>query len=185
MIAQQLECPRLRLCPLSPGDVNDRYVSWLNDPEVTRYLHSGRTPSTIESLRSYVGRFEESESDLIWAIIDRASDRHIGNVTLNRISWDHRKADTGLLLGEKDFWGRGYATEAWYLVADHAFRDLALHKVLAGACVANVGSINALKRVGFREEGIAREEFHLNGTYLDVVRLGLLAGELVPHLQEG
>ena len=162
--------------------MDERYVSWLNDPEVTRYLDSGRTPSTIETLRRYVHRFEESATDLLWAIVDRESGRHIGNVTLSRIDWVHRKADTGLLIGEKGFWGRGYATEAWYLVADHAFRGLTLHKVLAGACVANIGSVNALKRLGFRVEGTARQEFYLDGSYLDVVRFGLLGGELVPDI---
>ena len=182
MIAPPLEGPRLRLRHLRQAEVDDRYVSWLNDPEVTRYLDSGRTPATVETLRRYVGRFEESDTDLLWAIVDRASGRHVGNVTLNRIDWVHRRGDTGLLIGEKEFWGRGCATEAWYLVADHAFRGLALHKVLAGACVANVGSVKALKRLGFRVEGIARQEFYLDGGYLDVARLGLLAGELAPNL---
>lgn len=170
----------VRLRHLQPAEVSGRYVAWLNDVEVTRYLDVGRSASTLESVRTYVASIEASGNDLLWAIVERSGGMHIGNVTLNRIDRVHRRADTGLLIGEKAFWGKGCATEAWRLAVGHAFRGLALHKVVAGACSANVGSIRALERVGFKVEGVLRDEFLLDGRYLDVLRLGVLEGELVP-----
>lgn len=178
MAGASLTGTRLYLRPFATADLSDAYLAWLNDPEVTRYLEVGREPETLVSVREYVRRFEQSSTDLLFAIVDRESDRHIGNVTLNSIRPHHGTADTGLLIGERSFWGKGYATEAWYLVASHAFNALALHKLIAGSCVANRASIAALKHVGFQVEGVLREEFCVDGKHMDVLRLGLLQGEL-------
>lgn len=169
-------CVYLR--PLTDSDVTDEYVSWLNDPEVTRYLDVGGRLSTIATVREYLKRFDGSSTDLIYAIVDKATGKHIGNVTLNRIRWPHATADTGLLIGDKAFWRRGYATEAWYLVLEEAFRGHGLYKVTAGACVANTASIAVLRKLGFQVEGILRGEFFLDGERLDVLRLGLMRNEL-------
>lgn len=168
---------RVYLQWLDEDDVTEDYVAWLNDPEVTRYLHTGRLPATKTSVREYVARFQRSTTDLIFAITDRQTEQHIGNVTLNRIDWINRTADTGLLIGRKEFWGRGYAAEAWSLVIDYAFRRLGLRKIVAGAVADHAPSIAALKKLGFVVEGTFRQEMFVDGEYRDVLRLGLLREE--------
>ena len=168
---------KLILRPFEPADIGEAYLRWLNDPEVTRYLGVGREPVTLESVRRYVERFRDSSTDLLFAIIDRQTNRHIGNVTLNHIHPVHRTADTGLMIGDKAFWGKGYASEAWVLLIDFAFTQLGLHKIIAGAVAGNQGSLSALRRLGFREEGVLREDFCLDGQYQDTIRLGLLQHE--------
>jgi len=149
---------------------------------VTRYLGLGREKQTRESIQAYLSRFEGSQTDLIYAIVDQATDRHIGNVTLNRIHPIHRTADTGLMIGCKEFWGKGYAVQAWALLIDYGFNTLQLHKVIAGAIDGHWGSLKALKRLGFQEEGRLREEYLIDGAYRDVIRMGLLAESFVPQV---
>ena len=168
---------RLYLRPLEASDVNEEYVRWMNDPEVTRYLGTGRFPATLEGLRAYLGRFQDPATDLIFAIIDKESGLHVGNVTLNRIQWVHRTADTGILIGRKEFWGKGYAFEAWMLLFDYAFRRLGLRKVIAGAIEGHNGSLSVLRRLGFREEGLLRKEYLIDGEFRDAIRMGLLEEE--------
>lgn len=172
------------LRPLTEADVSETYLRWLNDPEVTRYLGVGRTPATLETVRRYLERFQiwaekdpKASTDLIFAMVDLASDLHIGNVTLNRIDWTSRIADTGLLIGNKSFWGKGYAFEAWSLLLTYAFVRLGLRKILAGAVDGNTTSLKVLKRLGFRVEGVLRAEFPLDGTHHDVIRMGLFREE--------
>ncbi|MBI3011135.1 MAG: GNAT family N-acetyltransferase [Candidatus Omnitrophica bacterium] len=171
---------RLCLRPLTEADVTTEYLRWLNDPEVTRFLEVGRQRSTRQTVRRYLTRFHGSRTDFIFAMIERETGRHIGNVTLNRIHRVDRTADTGLMIGRKDLWGKGYASEAWSLVLAHAFRDLGVRKVVAGVVVDNVRSLQALKKVGFRVEGVLRQEWFVNGTYKDIVRLGLFSHEFEP-----
>lgn len=170
--------PRLYLRALEEADVSEEYAHWLNDPEVTRYLTgSGQFPATIHSLKTFLQRFQNSTTDIIFAVIDRKTNLHIGNVTLNRIHWIHRTADTGIIIGRKAFWGKGYALEAWKLLLDYAFNRLGLHKVIAGALAEHEASLSVMKKLGFVVEGHLRQEFWVQGRYQDGLRLGLLQEE--------
>jgi len=168
---------KLYLRSLEESDISEEYVGWLNNYEVTRYLETGKVPTTSETIHKYLESFRGSSNDIIFAIIDRETEQHIGNVTLNRINWIHRTADTGLMIGEKDFWGKGYAFEAWSLIIEYAFQRLGLRKIIAGSVDSNVASIAVLKKLGFKVEGTFRQEFLVDGEYRDGVRLGLLKEE--------
>jgi RimJ/RimL family protein N-acetyltransferase len=171
---------RLYLRRLEETDATDEYVGWLNDAEVTRWLEAGRWPTSRDELRAWLQRFAESRTDVAFAIIDRASDAHVGNVTLNHVHPVHRTADTGLMLGRKDFWGKGYAREAWSLVIDYGFRRLNLRKIVAGVIAGNDASLAVLRSLGFQIEGTDRLQFWVDGAYRDAVRLGLFREEFVP-----
>lgn len=171
---------KVYLNALEPADVNDTYLGWLNDPEVMRYLGSAGTWATRESLLKYLERFQDGVSDLILAIRERSTRLHLGNVTINHVDWTLRKGHLGILIGRKEYWGKGYALEALRLFLDHLFRVVGLHKVTAGAPIDNAASIITLKKLGFRTEGMLRHEALVDGAYRDVVWLGLLAEECQP-----
>ncbi len=174
---------RLYLRSLEESDIGEEYLGWLNDVEVTRYLETGNFPSTPHTILKYVEHFQNSTTDLLFAIIDRETEQHIGNVTLNRISWIHRTADTGLMIGRKEFWGRGYAFEAWHLLVEYAFQRLGLRKIIAGAVADNIASIVTLEKLGFKIEGTFRKEYLVDGEYQDAVRLGLLREDFYKNVQ--
>lgn len=171
--------PRVYLRWLADTDVDDDYLTWMNDPEVTRYLESGKYPVTREALHRFVARFQDSTTDVGLAIVERVSDRRIGSVTLNRINWVHRRADTGILIGRKEYWGKGFAFEAWTLLIGYAFQRLGLRRIVAGAHPGNAGSIGALKKLGFAHEGTLRQHDLVDGDYCDVLQFGLFRDEFV------
>ena len=168
---------RLYLRLLEESDAGEEYVGWLNDYEVTRYMETGKFPSTPETIHKYLERFQDSTTDLAFAIVDRETDQHIGNITLNNINWIHRTADTGLMIGRKELWGKGYAFEAWSLIIEYAFQRLRLRKIIAGAVIDNVASIVTLEKLGFKLEGTFRQQVLVEGEYRDTVRFGLLREE--------
>ncbi|MDA1129830.1 MAG: GNAT family protein [Chloroflexi bacterium] len=165
------------LRPLTHSDIGQEYLSWLNDREVTRYLGVGGSRSTIADVEKFLEKFEDSPNDLALAIIDRESDLHIGNVTLNNVSMVHRTGDTGLMIGRKDFWGRGLAFQAWALIIEHAFDQMGLRKVIAGVVDGNTASLRTLERLGFKIEGTLRKEFLVDEEPRDIYRLGLFREE--------
>lgn len=167
--------PRLYLREVRPSDVNATYYRWMNDPQVTRYLESRLYPNSLERLREYVASKLSDRDHVFLAIVLHDGDRHIGNIKLGPIHWVHRYADIGLLIGEPDCWGKGYATEAIRLVVDYAFQTLNLHKLTAGCYALNQGSVKAFQRVGFVIEGVRRERFYYDGAYIDEILLGLVA----------
>lgn len=166
------------LAPLSPDEIDvARYVAWVNDRETVRHLGVGNFPVTAQGVLDYVRSFEGRTDGMIFAIHEKAADRHVGNIALHLIDWKDRHGEIGILIGERDARGRGYATEAIGLVVRHAFDRLGLHKLYAGVISGNEASKRAFEKNGFSVEGVLREHFFVDGAYHDAFRLGLLACE--------
>jgi ribosomal-protein-alanine N-acetyltransferase len=167
-----LETDRGYLREVRISDVNEHYYNWLNDWEVIQFLESRFFPNSTESLQKYVESKIGDRDNLFLAIVLRSDNRHIGNIKLGPINWIHRTGDIGVLIGQKDCWGKGYATEAIKLLVDHAFRILNLKKVTASAYDVNRGSIKAFENAGFEIEGVRKEQCYFEGRYVNSVLLG-------------
>jgi ribosomal-protein-alanine N-acetyltransferase len=168
------------LRPLERTDLNERYLSWLNDPEVTRYTETGTFPSTAEDLDNYYRSVSGSKHDVMLAVVDKKSGRHIGNVKLGPIHWVHRRATFGILIGEKEFWGKGVGLDATRLMVEYGFRRLNLHRIDLGVFAEHEAAVRCYKQAGFKVEGRMREDLFLDGEYRDRLRMGLLRPEFKP-----
>lgn len=163
---------KLYLRALMPSDLDGPYLEWLNDQETTRFLDTGRVPTSRTSLE---GTFQAKQADSLWlAIVDRKTDQHIGNIKLGPIQWVHRCGSLGILIGDRGFRGRGYAREAMELVLQHAFTQLGLNKVTAGAYADHVACLELFKRLGFSIEGRQRRHLYREGAYHDKILMGVL-----------
>lgn len=156
------------------SDVTGSYYRWMNDPGITQFLESRFRPNSIESLTEYVKSKTADSSNIFLAIILKEDHRHIGNIKLGPINWVHRFADIGIVVGEKDCWGKGYASEAIGLVTKFAFDTLNLHKLTASCYEMNHGSVKAFQKAGFYIEGIRKSHFYCQGTYVDDILLAIL-----------
>jgi RimJ/RimL family protein N-acetyltransferase len=103
----------------------------------------------------------------MWAIVLRDGGRLIGNTGFHRISWRNRHAESGTVIGEKDEWGKGCATEAMRLRTCYAFRELGLEKVFTTVWGPNDASRRALETVGYRQCGLMRRHFFIDGHWHD------------------
>jgi RimJ/RimL family protein N-acetyltransferase len=73
--------------------------------------------------------------------------------------------------------GRGVGTRAQALLCRYLFAHTALHRLEAGTQPENAAEQRALRKVGFREEGVLRGAEFRDGTWRDAVIFGLLRGE--------
>jgi RimJ/RimL family protein N-acetyltransferase len=162
---------------LRAADAEGAYHAWMNDPEVTRYLESRFRPHSVESLREFIAAQQRKGGDCLFlALTLREGGRHIGNIKLEPIDWVHRRGEVGILIGDRSYWGKGYATEAIELLTAFAFRTLNLHKLTAGAYSVNVGSVRAFEKAGYVREGLRPSHCWCNGAYVDLVLLGKVRG---------
>jgi len=162
---------------LKVSDANQRYLRWMRDGEVKQFLESRFETLSLSKLRNYIRRINSDSNFLFFAIIYRVTGEHIGNIKLGPINRSHKFGDLGILIGEKNFWGKGLASEAIKLVADYSFNRLKLHKLTAGAYSNNIGSIKAFKKAGFTVEGRRKSQFKYKGVYIDGMLLGLVSHE--------
>jgi ribosomal-protein-alanine N-acetyltransferase len=102
-----------------------------------------------------------------FGIFLKATDKLIGDISLTQIARGPvQSCYTGFTL-DKEYNAKGYTTEALQLVVDFAFRELKLHRIEAGAMPDNIASIRVLEKVGFKKEGIAKENVKINGKWTD------------------
>jgi [ribosomal protein S5]-alanine N-acetyltransferase len=152
---------------LSPDDVNQAYVEWMNDPAIHQYLESRFRMQTIESVRSFVEGMNNSTVDAMFGIFLNDSSEHIGNIKIGNINPFHRRADVGLIIGNRSAWGKGYAAEAIALVTQYGFEELNLNKLFAGMYAENTGSFKAFLKCGWRHVGTLKEHCFSHGKYTD------------------
>ena len=169
-----LESKRIYLKPVELSDVGEDYLRWMNDTDIIGFTEVRFRPQTAESIRRYVESVNNDPSSVFLGIVVKKGNRYIGNIKLGPINWIHRLADIALIIGEKDQWGKGYGLEALRLMVDHAFKGLNLHKVTAGMAQDNKASLRLFEKAGFKREGVKRKEYHYNGVYRDVYRVGLI-----------
>ena len=107
---------------------------------------------------------------LIWKEL-RGWDFSGYTVGLREIDHVHRAATFGILIGEKECWGKGYGTEVTRVMADFAFAGLGLHNVMLTVSPRNERGVRAYRRAGFREIGRRRQAHRVAGQPEDVIMM--------------
>lgn len=158
---------RVLLRPLTPADATERYLSWFRDEDVTEYLDVREI--TIKQAIDYMERGTATNEYFMCAICDRATGRHIGNLKIGPIRWRHLTSDMVTVIGEKELWGRGMASEAIAMAMRLAFQVLGVRKLHASMHMNNVGSLRAYTRAGWSIEGRIRDQFVHRGTTGDTI----------------
>jgi ribosomal-protein-alanine N-acetyltransferase len=160
---------------LNEKDIEGNYARWLNDPEITLYNSHGRFPMTLDKLRDFVKSAYASNNALVLAVCDKQNGTHIGNISLQAISWVDRSAEIAFLLGEKDYWGKGVMYEAGKLIIKHGFEALNLHRIHCGTSSDNGGMQKLAEKLGMQKEGVRKDALFKNGKYCDVLEYGIIA----------
>lgn len=158
---------RLRLRPLTVADCAGPYLGWMNDPEVVRLTAARGGHFTADDLAAYIAARNASADEVFLAIELIEGGRHIGNIKLGPIDGEKAAGRIGIIIGEKDCWGQGYATEAIDLMACHAFQVLGLAIVDAAIYDGNEGSLRAFRKAGFSLEQTNKGAVEVAGRFLD------------------
>jgi [ribosomal protein S5]-alanine N-acetyltransferase len=167
---------RLVLRSLTESDVTPKYLHWLLDEEITRFLEVRFAPEqTLETLEQFVIAANDSSDALLLGIFTKDGSRHIGNIKLGPICRNHSRADLGFLIGEREAWGKGFATEAIVATSHYALTTLRLGKLTAGCYASNQGSARALEKAGFSQEARLPKHQISGGVREDVLLFGKLS----------
>jgi RimJ/RimL family protein N-acetyltransferase len=148
------------------SDVNQNYLSWMNDPETTQFLECRFTKWTKKKLKNYLKEINKDRDCLFFAIVLNKSNKHIGNIKLGPINRHHLFGDIGILIGDKSSRGKGHGQEAIKLLVEFAFKKLRLHKVTAGIYANNIGSNKVFVKAGFKQAGVLAKHRRCNNNQL-------------------
>ena len=165
MLGPILRGTYISLVPHQPAYL-DTYRRWFADTDVTHYLLLRHPPSPDQE-KAWFEQISASPNEVGWAILINESNHLIGSTGLRQIDWRNRHASSGIMIGEKEHWGKGYATEAMRLRTAYAFRELGLEKIVTSVIGPNLGSRRALEKAGYRQCGLLRRQRFFDGTWHD------------------
>lgn len=157
------------LKPLMIKDVTSKYLDWLNDDDVTKYLEIRYDNYSIEKLKSYVDSFKNDKSKFLFGVFYERNHDHIGNTTIYNINYQTGTFDIGYIIGEKNHWGNNASTVTLLLSLKYAFDNLNLRKIFTGTYSNHVKARFTLKRVGFMEEARLKKRFLFEDKAIDEV----------------
>jgi RimJ/RimL family protein N-acetyltransferase len=169
----------IELRPVQRADIS-YFLQWFNDPEVTQYLMM-YLPMTEMAEQKFIEDLDSQPAGtnafFVIEAIEGEKRRPIGSLNLHNINPKDHNATFGIAIGDKNYWGKGYGTEAAALIIRYGFEQLNLHRISSGAWSFNARSIKMHLKLGFKEEGRRREAVFKNGAYCDEVIFGLLRDE--------
>lgn len=162
---------------IEESDLTLEYQNWFNDEQICQFNSHHRFPNYGQDMRSYYDNVIKTKNNLILAIMDKNSDKHIGNVSLQDIDFLNQDAELAIIIGNKNFWGKGIGEDVCKLVIEHGFNNLHVHRIHCQTADNNFGMRKLAQKLGFKEEGVLRKNFFKNGQHKDTVLFGLLKDE--------
>ncbi len=160
------------LRPISPTDA-PLLIQWNNNPETRKYL-ARRFPLSELDEKAWIEKVSilpRCPSDVVLIIEPKENPQPIGIIGLHNINWLDRNATTGTTVGEAQYRGKGYASDAKMILLEYAFETLGLHKIISRAFAKNVKSVEYSKRCGYQVEATHKEEIFHEGAWEDIIYL--------------
>ncbi|ACK40990.1 spermidine N1-acetyltransferase [Listeria monocytogenes] len=156
----------LKLRPLEREDL--KFVHRLNnDAKIMSYWFEEPYEAFVELQELYDKHIhDQSERRFILEL----DGQMVGLVELMEIDYIHRRAEFQIIIDPK-FQGHGYAVSATKLAMKYAFHVLNLHKLYLVVDKVNEKAIHVYEKVGFIREGELIDEFFVDGTYHDAIRM--------------
>ncbi|MGO5542853.1 GNAT family N-acetyltransferase [Blautia sp. HCP3S3_H10_1] len=160
------------LRPIEYGDI-DLIVKWRNSEDVKKYfIFQGSL--TKKSQEEWIDTKVKTKEVYQFIIVIKKLEKPIGSVYLRDVDINHGKAEFGIFIGERSYWGNGYGTIATKKILDFAFRELKLHRIYLRVYSDNQRAINSYKKVGFKVEGLLKEDVYVREKYRDITWMGML-----------
>ena len=161
----ELTTPRLLLRKFKRADAHDVFA-YASDPQVTLYTpweHHRDLKTTRQFLSTVLNAYRQGQP-APWGIVLRRTGKLIGAIGLKNWALQHSRAEVGYVLS-REYWGKGYVTEALNAVLAFGFSEMELHRIEAKAVPENRGSTRVMEKAGMKFEGQLRDYELVKGAY--------------------
>ena len=149
------------------------YYEWRNDPEVAQFDQPGFVrPMGYDEVETWSARMVEGLS-----FITFDDEQALGTAAFMNLDERNRHAELAIVIGNKDYWGKGYGTKIMDQLLEWGFNGINLNRLYLHVFASNQRAINLYEKMGFKLEGRLREMLFENGEYADVLVYGLLRSE--------
>lgn len=152
-------------------------IEWRKDDQIWDMLGGPKYFVSEAYEKKWVENTIFNSKDVKLAICLKENDKYIGNVYMTDINEINRSCHSHVLIGDRDYWGKGYAREALLKAINYMFNERNIHRIHANVLESNEQSLKMLKKCGFKIEGLLRDAVFKAGKYQNQYVLSLLRGE--------
>ena len=166
-----LKTESLILRPFRIEDAEAVFRNWACDLENVKYLswRAHQTSGVTRTVVSFWLKDYRKPSGYHWCITLKGADDPIGGIDVVRSDEHLECAELGFCIS-RQYWGRGFATEAGSAVLNHLLYTVG-YKRISGRCLSeNRASAAVLSKIGMKREGLLRSAAKTNiGEFSDVL----------------
>lgn len=153
-------------------------LGYVNNPEVKSLLTPGIPfPYTLEDEEKWYDSLSANKDTYNFAIRTLEDNKYIGGCGINSVNWKNSNVIIGIFIGDKDYWSKGYGTDALNVLIKFIFEEMNINKIKLNVYSFNKRAIKSYEKCGFKVEGVLREEVYRFGKYQDDILMGLLRSE--------
>ena len=157
---------------------NAQFVEWWRNSDYARLIISDLyKPVTVEQLDGWYDNIGKNNNFVPFAMRTLESNILIGFVNLVRINWQARHCEVVLGIGNTDYWGKGYGSDAMRIALRYAFMEMNMNRVGLDVNGYNQRAIKSYEKVGFVHEGKLRQHIHRDGQRHDSHLMSILREE--------
>lgn len=146
-------------------------VDWINNPENNQYLHYDIPISVAGTEKWFDSHINDTNR---FDAVMEADGVPVGTIGLLNIDRNNSKAEYYVAIGDTAYKGKGVAKEASHLILQYGFEELGLNRIYLFTEIDNIAAQKLFEKVGFRREGVSRQDIISHGKYVDRVAYGYL-----------
>ncbi len=164
----------IHLRPIEREDL-PTFVRWFGDEEIMSYIIP-HWPFSMAEEEAWFERVTKSETDKVFAVCTTGG-KLIGTLGLHGINTRNGSAELGIVICDKECWGKGYGTDAVRTMLRFAFEEMRFHRIQLHVHEDNARAIKAYEKCGFVREGVVREQTFRGGRWTNGYLMSTLAHE--------
>lgn len=162
------------------ANLKSQYLKWLNNSEVVLPILSEELMKSknLDFVEESFKRFTQANAQGFF-IKYLPEDVYVGTIKLDKIDTQSKSAEMGIMIGEKDLWGKKIGEKAYLILLKYAFETLNLNRVWGGTDENNISMQKLFLKTGFTQEGRLRSASYFQGKYSDNLRYSILRKEYI------
>jgi len=173
-----LKGKKVILRPLRKSTDFEFCLRWINDPEVNRYW-AAHLPVTEKKEEEWFDALANKPGEIAFGI-ETLEGNLVGMLALMNINVKDRTAISGTVIGEKEYWNKGFGTDAKMILLDYAFNTLNLRKINSSVSAFNKRSLLYNFHCGYKIEGVRKKQIFRRGRYVDEILLAVFKLDWLP-----
>lgn len=155
-------------------------VEYINDPEVKRNVNPGIPYIyTLEDEEKWYENCSASNDTYHFAIETLDTREYIGGCGINEVDFKNSKVTIGIFIGNKEYWGKGYGTDAIKTLTSFIFDQMNINKIKLSVYAFNKRAMRCYEKCGFKVEGTLHQELFRDGAYHDEFVMALLREDYI------